>query len=158
MTNYRELQARVKDAEGTGPTNNDRLLPYRDCCGREVALCTCEKPGKLSVGFGRNLQDVGLSLSEANALLLEDLREAEQALLRSYPWVIVMDPVRYASLVELMFNLGPLKLARFVLMLAAVKRGDWQEAGRQLEASAWWKQVGRRGPRIKAQLESGQWG
>lgn len=37
----------------------ERLKPYMDCCGKSWRDCQCIDKGKLTIGVGRNLADVG---------------------------------------------------------------------------------------------------
>jgi GH24 family phage-related lysozyme (muramidase) len=68
-----------------------------------------------------------------------------------------LDPVRTAAVVDLLYNLGPVKFAKFTSTLAALKMRDWNLAAACLENSRWFKQVGRRGPRICKLIREGRW-
>lgn len=133
--NVRDL---IRDHEGT------KLKPYTDTVG------------KLSIGCGRNLTDVGISAAEADLLLDNDIHSATQALLAAYPWFFHLSEVRQAAMIDLKFNLGN-RLTGFVDFLAAMARGSWSGAGEELEDSAWFRQVARRGPRIVSMITSGEW-
>jgi len=123
-----------------------RLKPYTDTVG------------KLTIGIGRNLTDVGLSAVEAYELLEHDIDRAVLACLGRYPWFQDLDPVRQAVLVNLMFNMGPTSLGKFVNTLAAIERGDWAAAARGLKASLWYRQVQpSRSSRLMAMLLTGAW-
>lgn len=106
-----------------------RLKPYKDSVG------------KLTIGVGRNLTDVGISRLEAKALLEHDIDKAIAALVSGYPWFEDQDPARQIVLVELMFNIGPLSFSRFVNTLAAFERKDYQAAADGLMKSKWFRQV-----------------
>lgn len=68
-----------------------------------------------------------------------------------------LDPVRRAAVVDLVYNLGIKKFSRFGNTLAALKMRDWESAVRCLENTLWYKQVGRRGPRICKLIKHGTW-
>jgi len=51
-----------------------RLKPYRDSVG------------KLTIGVGRNLDDVGISAEEADVLLANDIAKAQAELKQALPW------------------------------------------------------------------------
>ena len=68
-----------------------------------------------------------------------------------------LDPVRRAAIVDLLYNLGPNKFAKFHNFIAAIKMRDWLGAVNSLEHSLWFKQVGRRGPRITKLIKNGRW-
>lgn len=120
-----------------------RLKPYR---------CTA---GKLSIGIGRNLDDVGISEDEANYLLNNDIKRAEKDLLDTFPWASKISPRRYYVLVEMVFNLGLGRFKQFKNMLIACEKGDWGEASKQALDSLWAKQVGKRAETLTKVLREG---
>jgi len=123
-----------------------RLKPYTDTVG------------KLTIGIGRNLTDVGISAMEAYDMLDHDIDKAVHALVDRYPWFPDLDPVRQAVLVNLCFNMGPASLAKFVNTLAAIERGDYVAAARGLKMSLWFRQVqASRSMRLVNMLISGDW-
>lgn len=123
-----------------------RLFPYTDTVG------------KLTIGIGRNLTDVGISRAEAFALLDNDITKAIRDLANRFPWVSDLDPVRVSVLVNLTFNMGIGGLATFVHTLAAVQRGEYERAAAGLRASRWYTQVQRsRSERLIHMLRTGEW-
>lgn len=123
-----------------------RLKPYTDTVG------------KLSIGIGRNLTDVGISAMEAYDLCNHDIDRAEAAVLKRYPWILDHDPVRQAVIVELMFNMGPASLATFVNTLRAFQRKDYPAVAEGLRKSKWHRQVqASRSTRIIQMVETGEW-
>ena len=122
-----------------------RLKPYRDSVG------------KLTIGVGRNLDDKGLTRAEAEALLDNDIRDAEADVAHRLPLSAQLDEPRRGVLVMLAFNAGIGGLLTFRKMLAAMGRGAWAEAARELLDSDYAQQVGPRAHRLAKQLESGEW-
>lgn len=121
-----------------------KLKPYRDSVG------------VLTIGVGRNLESVGLSLSEVYYLLDNDLDHAlRDCAERFTPWFQTLDPVRQGVLVQMAFNLGIGGLMQFRNTLAAVKRGDYAAAAKGMLASKWAGQVKGRAARLAAQMETG---
>lgn len=57
-------------------------------------------------------------------------------------------------LVDMVFNLGAAGVARFRKMLAAVAARDWPEMARQMEDSAWFRQVGVRSKNLVAAVRA----
>lgn len=110
-----------------------RLKPYR---------CPA---GKLTIGYGRNLDDVGISEGEAEVLLTNDISRAigEAQILAGHAWVDLSDN-RKAVLVDMVFNLGLTRLSKFYKFLAALREGDYATAAKEMLNSKWAKQVGRR--------------
>lgn len=115
-----------------------RLHPYRDTAG------------KLTVGVGRNLDDVGISETEALAMLDTDIDGAAADLDRNLPWLAGKpEPVRRA-LVNMCFNMGWPRLATFRRMLTALEMNEFDVAAIEALDSRWANQVGDRARRIAA--------
>lgn len=121
-----------------------RLKPYRDSVG------------KLTIGVGRNLDDVGISHEEAMLLLDHDILTHTSALVDAYPWFEGLDGIRQRAIVDLHFNLGATRLAGFRQALTAMARGDYSAAADAFADSKWYQQVGRRGPRIVHMVRTGE--
>ena len=122
-----------------------RLLPYRDTVG------------KWTIGYGRNLSDRGITRSEAECLLRNDLRDVTAGLDRLLPWWRELDVVRRAVLVDMAFNLGVGGLVKFTTPLAAVRVGQWEAAAAGLMRSKWARQVGARAVRLATMMRLGTW-
>jgi lysozyme len=121
-----------------------RLKPYHDSVG------------KLTIGVGRNLDDVGISASEADFLLVNDLDEAERSARRLLPNFDALSDVRRAVILNMAFNLGETRLAGFVNTLEAIREGRWDDAAAGMLASKWAKQVGARAVRLAASMQTNQ--
>lgn len=111
---------------------------------------------KLTVGYGRNLQDVGIDQAEAEFLLQRDIDKAEASLGVERYWG-ALDSVRKAVLIDMVFNLGWAGFSKFKKLRAALESRDYAEAARQMEDSQWFKQVGSRARRLQAMMLTGQW-
>jgi lysozyme len=116
-------------------------------------LCSA---GKLTIGIGRNLDDVGLTNDEVDYLFENDIRRATRWCGEVVPHFAILDSVRQMAFLDLMFNLGPTRLRGFRKALAAVERMDWETAADELIDSRWYTQVGRRGPRIVHMVRTGE--
>lgn len=112
--------------------------------------------GHWTIGFGRNLSEVGISRDEGMLLLEHDLAAAGETLYRIAPWAIDLDEVRRAVLTDMCFNLGP-KLGEFRRTLDAVKAGDYDSAAALMVQSKWAKQVGTRAVRLAEMMRHGAW-
>ncbi len=120
-----------------------RLKPYRDTVG------------KLTVGYGRNLDDVGISPEEAALMLDNDITEAERHLMTVDEYS-ELDPVRQAVICNMCFNLGFYGLMAFRKMWKAIARKDFTEAAIQMLDSRWARQVGNRAQELAQIMRSGQ--
>jgi len=121
-----------------------RLKPYRDSVG------------KLTIGVGRNLDDVGISESEAMLLLEHDIARAEGAVTARLPWVGMLDQTRKNVLVNMAFNMGINNLLLFQRFLSATAMGDWELAAKEMLDSLWAKQVGKRAIELAEIMRSGE--
>ena len=122
-----------------------RLKPYR---------CTA---GKLTIGIGRNLDDCGISQTEAYMLLENDLQNCEKQLLDEIPDIYNgLDEVRKSALLNMCFNLGIGGLLGFNNTLAFIAAGDWERAANSMLASKWAKQVGRRAIELSELMRKGK--
>lgn len=121
-----------------------RLKPYRDTVG------------KLTIGAGRNLDDVGLHPNEVDVLLQNDINIAWDAC-AIYPWFLSLSDARKAACIDLMFNMGPGKFRQFTKFISAMAANNWQDAGDELVDSLWYRQVGQRGVEVVNLLKFEVW-
>lgn len=123
--------------------------------GLRLRLYTCTA-GKASIGVGRNLEDRGITKTEAMLMLAHDIDDACADLDRNLPWWRGMDPLRQRVLANMAFNLGIVKLLGFRNTLAAMKAGDYAAAADGMRRSLWARQVGARADRLAQMMETGQ--
>lgn len=123
-----------------------RLKPYLDT------------EGNLTIGYGRNLTDRGISPVEASALLDFDLRDADHDLRQIFglPYLIEIGGCRYAALLSMMFNIGVVRFSGFSRMIAALKQFDWDLAASEMLDSQWARQVGTRATECAALIRTGK--
>lgn len=119
-----------------------KLLPYTDSVG------------KLTIGVGRNLTDVGISREEAIELLNNDIDHAV-ADLATFPWFTTLDAVRQRVMVDFRFNLGPRRFRSFKRMLSAMAKGEYETASVCMLDSVWADQVGKRALRLAEMMRTG---
>lgn len=135
--------------------NRDRLIkqltidegkrnkPYKDTVG------------KITIGIGRNLDDVGVSDIEARYLLDNDIDRVVRGLDLHLPWWRKLDDVRQEVLVNMAFNMGLASLLGFQNTLAAVRDGRYDDAAEGMRNSLWFQQVGDRARRLIAMMRTG---
>ncbi len=119
-----------------------RLKPYR---------CTA---GKLTIGVGRNLDDVGISHGEAVAMLRRDIQRCVQEVAAWAPWAH-LTTARRRVMVDMCFNMGINRLRRFRKMLAALKRKKYEAAAYEMLDSKWANQVGQRAQTLAEMMRRG---
>lgn len=112
---------------------------------RKPYICTA---GKVSIGIGHNLDDLGISDRIIDLLYEEDERLALSDLDRHAPWWRGMQEPARRALANMSFNLGWPKLSEFKRMLAALQAGDYELAATEALDSRWANQVGDRADRI----------
>ena len=112
--------------------------------------------GHLTIGYGHNLEN-GISENVALFILQEDLTRAERAVKNAFPWWWKLDAARQFVLVDMAFNMGLAGLKGFKKMLTAVEHGDYQTAAKEMLASKWAAQVGRRAAELSKIMKKGEW-
>lgn len=122
-----------------------RLNPYR---------CTS---GKLTIGYGRNLEDKGISEKEALILLENDLNDVIASLYKYIPWFFKLDVVRQDVLTNMCFNLGIHGLLQFKKTLRAIQDGDYDKAADEMLDSKWAEQVKSRAMELSRMMRTGQY-
>lgn len=135
---YATLREQLKRDEGL------RLKPYADSVG------------KITIGYGRNLSDSGITQLEAADMLDHDIERHVSDLLRTFPFVIGLDAVRQIVLANMAFNMGVPTLAGFSQMWQAIKAGDYESAAREMLDSTWAQQVGDRAQRLASAMATGR--
>jgi lysozyme len=123
-----------------------KLKPYYDTA----------TPPRLTIGCGRNLSNVGISMDEALYMLDADMAKVHVAC-DNYPWFKKLSDAREAAMMDLVFNLGYAGIAKFPKFLTAMSVGNWNDAANELVNSAWYNQVGVRGPEIVALIRTETW-
>ncbi len=121
-----------------------RLKPYRDTVG------------KLTIGVGRNLDDVGITEDEAMYLLHNDIVRVRTRLVRTFPWFQNLNPVRRDVVTNMVFNLGLGRFKRFRRLIAAIEICRWDQAAKEMLDSKWAKQVGRRAIELAQMMRKGK--
>jgi lysozyme len=121
-----------------------RLKPYRDT------------RNKLTIGIGRNLEDVGITREEALMLLDNDIARVRREVELAFPWFSRLIPARKDVVLNMVFNLGLSRFRRFRKAIAAIRARDWEQAAREMLASLWARQVGRRARELAEMMRRGK--
>jgi len=127
------FKAHLEWAEGR------RNFPYQDSVG------------KTSIGVGRNLDDKGLSDDEIGILLENDINDAVRSASSMSYWDS-LTPNRQLVVADMVFNMGLRRFKGFIKTNAALERGDWDEAAREMVDSRWFRQTGRRSRKLVAMM------
>ena len=110
--------------------------------------------GYLTIGFGRNISDSGLGISEEEAeyLLKNDVNRTIDEVRQRWPWFDDCDKAAREVMTELCFQLGAPRLSGFKKMLAALEAGDNDTGAAELLDSKFAKQVPARAARLHKRL------
>lgn len=121
-----------------------RLKPYIDTVG------------KLTVGVGRNLFSVGISDDECMLMLDNDISRSIEDVRFLFSCYDSLDRPRQLVLISMAFNLGRLRLSKFVRFIWAVHQKDYDTAAQEMRDSRWYEQVGHRGEQLARTMQSGE--
>ena len=106
-----------------------------------VYECTA---GYATIGYGRNLEQRGITKEESEYLLANDLQQCIKELRGIINKFDELPSKAQLVLVDMCYNLGLSKLLNFENMLDAIDARNWQEASEQLLDSRYAAQVKRR--------------
>ena len=121
-----------------------KQFPYRD------------SEGILTIGVGWNLEANGLPENIIDMLLDLGIQRAETDLGVLYPgWREHLNAARQRALLNMAFNLGRLRLAKFHNMWQAIRDHDWDRAALEMLDSKWARQVGARAHRLSEMMRLG---
>ena len=131
-----------------------------------------------TIGYGRNLQDKGLSNEEkemfgveksmdmltrkitkaqATKLLTSDVAEFEASVISKVSFFDELDSVRQDILINMAFNMGINRLMKFKNMLGKLKEHDYQGSADEMKDSKWYVQVGIRSSELYIQMVTGEY-
>lgn len=125
------------------------LIARHEGYRRNPYKCTA---GKLTVGYGRNLTDVGITRDEAGILMHNDVIRADQVLRIIFGDFDSFSASRQVALIDMYYNLGHKGFSGFKRMIRAIRQGDWRLAAQEAMQSKWAAQVGPRALRIESML------
>lgn len=91
---------------------------------------------KLTIGYGRNLQENGISKEEAECMFSNDIERCKSELKLNGLYTGHNDYVKEA-LVNMCFHMGITRLLGFKRMIEALRKKDYQEAAREALDSKW---------------------
>ena len=116
--------------------------------------------GFTTIGVGRLIdanRGGGLSDSEVDYLLNNDITDKTAQVLEALPWTTKLNEPRFAVLVNMAFQLGIGGLLQFKRALGSIEDGQYGEAAKEMLDSTWAKQTPARAQRLAKQMETGEW-
>lgn len=122
-----------------------RLKPYK---------CSA---GKVTIGVGRNLDDVGITEFEANLMLNNDITRVQNECLREFAWIKSLDQVRQDVVFSMVFNLGMPRFKGFKKFIEALRVQNYAKAADEMLSSLWAQQVGLRAQELSDMMLLGRY-
>lgn len=119
------------------------LKPYK---------CTANK---LTIGYGRNLEDVGISQEEASFLLANDIKKIVKQVSEKFKWFKDLSPARQEVVVNMVFNLGLNNFSNFKNTIHFLSTGQFEQASIEMLESKWASQVGKRAKELSKMMFEG---
>lgn len=113
-----------------------RLKAYKDTAG------------KTSIGYGRNLDDVGISDQEAEYFLNNDCTDILLGAQAKFPWWGMMTYSAKRGLCNMIYEIGFDGFTKFKDMIAALTTTDYARARAAAMKSAWYKEVPERAQQV----------
>lgn len=123
--------------------------------GRKAKPYRCTE-GRLTIGIGRNLDDVGLSDREIEFLLENDIQRVCEDLNKHIPWWVDLDDARQHVLVQMAFQMGIRGLLNFKTTLARIQAGNYDGAAESMLESLWARQTPARAQRMADMMRNGR--
>lgn len=140
---------------------NDRsaaLVQEDESCSLELYEDSLGVP---TIGWGTNIKEI--SQEEADWLFQHRFQAARKAA-QSLPFYSELNEPRRAVIENMIYNMGLPRFMTFKQFQAALLRGDWLEAKKQMlynsagdDLSPWAKQVGSRATKLAHMIETGDW-
>jgi len=128
-----------------------RAEGYRDT----VYQCSA---GKLTVGYGHNLEDRPLPQHIIEAIFEWDYEQAEKDARRFLgPAWLTLSDVRRGVVTDMAFNMGLTTLSEFRKTRKYIAEGRFKEAAAEMLNSKWARQVGDRAQRLALVMEHDDW-
>tara|TARA_R110000868_G_C10972576_1_gene770491 strand:+ start:25661 stop:26059 length:399 start_codon:yes stop_codon:yes gene_type:complete len=110
--------------------------------------------GKVTIGYGRNIDDNGISQAEGDYLFDNDFARCEREL-APYPWYVNQPQNVQDALMNMCFNLGIGRLLGFRKMITALTVKDYTTAAMEALDSKWASQVGQRAKDVALMIRQG---
>lgn len=127
------LEARIKRHEGYKP------IPYK--CSRGTWTIGY---GHKMVGSEREKFKDGITQEHADALFAQDFSDAKHRAIVAAPTFTRIDEARQGVIIEMIYQLGLAGTLGFRRMFAALDRGNYVQAAREMRDSDWFKQTPQR--------------
>lgn len=110
--------------------------------------------GKQTIGWGRNIEDNGISKEEADFMFDNDFARCQREL-APFPWYVNQPQNVQDALMNMCFNMGIGRLLGFKKMIVALTVKDYTKAAIEALDSKWAGQVGQRAKDVALMMRQG---
>ena len=107
---------------------------------------------KQTIGIGHNLSDKPISQAASRQIFADDLADAIDDVNHCCSVYDELSRPRQLVMINLAFNLGRVRLVKFVRFLGAIHRGDWNDAADEILNSEAARQLPLRYGRLAAMM------
>lgn len=114
-------------------------------------LCTSNR---VTIGWGHNLDDLGITPFEAEFILDNDIERCIKEL-SQFSWYASQPENVQAALINMCFNMGISRLLGFKRMITALNNQDYTKAAMEALDSKWATQVGQRAKDVALMMRQG---
>lgn len=128
-----------------------KLIKKHESLSLELYLCPA---GKLTIGYGHNIEDNGITPTAAEFMLTEQIKISTKELYTAFNWYHHLSDARQAVLLGMHYNLGLPRLLSFRKMIAALSQKNYMQASSEMLDSKWARQVGIRARRLATMMAS----
>ncbi len=111
--------------------------------------------GKLTIGYGYNIEDRGLPEDICEELLGRDIADINRYLRTTYDWYEELDDARKKAIISMVYQLGKGGFAKFEKTIEAIKAKNWEAAYVNLLDSKWARQTPLRAKRTAMVIRTG---
>tara|TARA_R100000234_G_C4973341_1_gene167340 strand:+ start:75 stop:512 length:438 start_codon:yes stop_codon:yes gene_type:complete len=122
----------------------DQLILHE---GLELRSYKCSA-GFVTLGVGRNVEELGITVEEARYLLDNDILRVSKELDNNIPWWRDLSEVRQRVFLDMCFNLGISRFLQFQKTLGHAKAGNFKDCADEMLNSKWASDVGTRATRL----------
>ena len=113
--------------------------------------------GLKTIGYGIEVESHGLSEKEARLLLQARIEEVIAEVDVNYPFMKTAPHPIQKAVYNMAFNLGITRFSKFKNMIAALEKGNYDQASIEAQDSKWYEQTKSRAERIVLLMkEAGQ--
>jgi len=112
--------------------------------------------GKLTIGYGRNLEANGITIAEAELMLRNDcdwVLQSAKAMMKKWDDI---DHYRQVAIANMIYQLGAEGFRKFATTRKHIDNRNWEAAYASANASLWAKQTPRRAARVTYLLLTGK--